>query len=462
MPKANNAGDGQVGQRIRLARMSRGLSQAALASALHVSASYLSLIESGRRPPGRALLARIAEETGVSEKRLREGSNAPAAPLGQDDLDLKFAEAALRNGELELARERYAGILSGSVEGRSWAYLFEARLGLATALESLGRLVEAADLLERLSKDARSSLSTSDSASGRLSVALCRVYRECGDLTRAIDVGEEALAAIPTASGEDPATLEAEVQLISTLAGCYYERGDLTRAHLLARSAVERSDAPEALPTARAAAYWNAAQIAAARGDIAGAHQFVDRARVIYAESEHQRAIVLLRLAAGSLSLQDQDANLDEAENLIRVALRELPRVGTQADIAYGEVELARCRMLAGDPETAVSLAEQALGRLPGGTHLQAARARLALGQALLMTGDRDGATEMFATAEADLRDLGGDRQAAAAWRELAEVLSDLGRPLDALDAYRQAADAAGVSVPAAIPASLRPGPWRP
>ncbi len=84
---------------------------------------------------------------------------------------------------------------------------------------------------------------------------------------------------------------------------------------------------------------------------------------------------------------------------------------------------------------------------------MQAARARLTLGQARLMGGDNEGALQMFEVAADDLREIGADRQAAAAWRELAEVLVKLGRADAALDAYRHAADAAGVSVPLAKPA---------
>jgi tetratricopeptide (TPR) repeat protein len=203
---------------------------------------------------------------------------------------------------------------------------------------------------------------------------------------------------------------------------------------------------------ARAAAYWNASLIAEARGDLPAAHQFVDRARAIYAESENQRAIALLKLVSGWLMLQDPEPQLDAAERIIRSALEELPLVGTQVDIAYGEVELARCLMFAGDADQAIQLAETALGRLSGGANLQGARARLTLGQARILTGEREAAMEMFSSAAEELLSLGAAKQAAAAWRELAEVLNSLGRPDEAIDAYRRATDAAGVSLPSTQP----------
>lgn len=450
--------DRAVGERIRRARMSRGISQTDLARTVSVSPSYLSLIEAGRRPISETLLQAISDRLDVSRGHLLTGEPHASSGGSEDNLDLKFAEMALRNGDSTVARQRYEEILVSPVrdaEGRDRA--LEARLGLAMVLETQGDLVGALEALE---------LSLADLAHGeaggdgsrlrlRLHIAMCRIYRESGDLARAIELGEAATAGLPADLSRDPDALELEIQVVSTLAGCYFERGDLTKAHLLTKSALARADAPEGLPLARAAAYWNASVVAEARGDLANAHRYVDRARAIYSESDNQRALALLKLVSGWLILQDSDPLVDDAEQLIRSALTQLPLVGTEVDIAYGEVELARCRMLAGAPEEAAELAQSAIGRLSGGAQLQGARARLTLGQARLLLGDQDDALEVFATAAQELQALGGKRQAATAWRELAEVLSALGRTDAALDAYRRATDAAGIALPATHVAPL-------
>ena len=434
------------------------MSQTELARNVIVSPSYLSLIESGRRPASEAVLEAVSKHLDVPRAHLLTGQPLPAPSSSADDLDLKFAEMALRNGDATTARQRYESILAASpplgVDGS--AATFEARLGLARALEAQGDLVGALEAIElALSALERQDTSTADELVRLgLYVASCRLYRESGDLARAIEVGEAALTTLPSESSDNPSALEIEVQVVSTLAGCYFERGDLTRAHLLTKSALARADAPEALPLARAAAYWNASLVAEARGDRADAHRFVDRARAIYSESDNQRALALLKLVSGWLILQDPEPDLERAERLIESALGQLPMVGTEVDIAYGEIELARCRMLAGAPEEALLLAEAALGRLNGGAHLQEARARLTLGQAKLLIGDHADALKVFTAAAHDLRALGADRQAAAAWRELAELLSALGMTDEALDAYRQATDAAGVNLP---PAQVSP-----
>lgn len=77
-----------VGPRIRDRRRALGVTQAALASTLGISASYLNLIEAGRRRIGGALLRQIAE----------------ALDLGMDDLD-GAAERRVLSDLTELAAE---------------------------------------------------------------------------------------------------------------------------------------------------------------------------------------------------------------------------------------------------------------------------------------------------------------------------------------------------------------------
>jgi hypothetical protein len=57
-----------------------------------------------------------------------------------------------------------------------------------------------------------------------------RCYRDAGDIARAIDVGEQALARLARPPALAPAGPAA---LVSTLAGAYAERGDLLRAAAL-------------------------------------------------------------------------------------------------------------------------------------------------------------------------------------------------------------------------------------
>ena len=55
-----------LGRAIRLNRQASSLSQSELADRVRISASYLSLVESGRRDPSFALVRDVANELGVS------------------------------------------------------------------------------------------------------------------------------------------------------------------------------------------------------------------------------------------------------------------------------------------------------------------------------------------------------------------------------------------------------------
>ena len=64
-----------IGSKIRKERRSKGLSQSDLSKKLEISASYLNLLESGRRTITVPLLIKIGNELGLSLKDLTVESN---------------------------------------------------------------------------------------------------------------------------------------------------------------------------------------------------------------------------------------------------------------------------------------------------------------------------------------------------------------------------------------------------
>ena len=427
----------EIGQRIRRMRMRMGLSQARLAADLEVSGSYLSLLESGRRMPTADLYERLTARLGCPAGYLETGRGGV-----EDDpveLELKFAELALRSGEAEAAERRFTAVLDGTDGQSHEAALIEARWGRARAREAQGHLEAAIEDFESLATVEELPPTVSRLA---IATALSRAYSECGELGRAVDVGEAALATIRADVPQDES-----VALVSTLVGCYYERGDLVRAHSLARTALASAETADT-PIARASALWNASLVAEARGDLRTARAYADRALALYSESDNERAVALLRIVAAWLLLREPEPPIDEAEQLLGRALADLESVGSPVDVAYGETELARCRLLSGDWRDAIDIAERSLAHLGAGPRIESARARLVIGKAALIGGYPDDATRAFDAAVADLRAFGAHWQAASAWRELAEAMASMGRADDALDAYRSASDAAGISRP--------------
>jgi tetratricopeptide (TPR) repeat protein len=225
---------------------------------------------------------------------------------------------------------------------------------------------------------------------------------------------------------------------------CYYERGDLASAHTLAQAVIEDAER-EGSPRARAAAYWNAAIVAEARNDLRSAQRLTDRALALYGEVDNARAVASLRVNAAWLMLRTPKPDHESAYEVLVQAHRELTAVGSPLEVVSAETEMARCRLLAGDPADAEAVAEEALRKLDRRHCLEAARVRAVLATAQFALGKIDLAVETYAHAVRNLDGCGSSRQAGAVWRELADALSAIGRVQEAMIAYRRAADAAGL-----------------
>jgi len=124
--------------------------------------------------------------------------------------------------------------------------------------EQLGHLDAAARLLEPLTAD------TDHRWWLPAVVALCRCYRETGDLSRSIDVGSRAQEHVRALEleGTDDA-----IRLAISLVGAYYERGDESYAAQLCQAVVDQADRTGSR-AARAAAYRNSSMIAHSRGQL--------------------------------------------------------------------------------------------------------------------------------------------------------------------------------------------------
>ena len=436
--------DVALGRRIRTARMSVGMTQTELARALDISASYLSLIEGGRRPAPDPMLAVIAELLSTSIEALRENDETPDVAIDPDlELELKFAELALRSGDAASALVQFEESSTVAVAAEQVAH---AEWGRARCLESIGRLEEAIPYLENLVDGPALPVGVSRSA---VTVALSRVYLEAGDVGRAIDLGERVLKDLDR-TPDAPDSIDDRVALASSLAGCYEERGDLTRAFLVVTAALKAAEEHGSLQ-ARGSAYWNLGILAEDRGDSRSARHYVDRALALFSESDNQRAVALLRVVSGWLLLRGDTPDPTSALPELERALTDLESCGSSVDRAYAETEIGRAHLLLGDPDLAMRTATQALERLRDDSPVQVACARLLSGHASNALGRTAEALQSFRAAAEELEAAGVQRHAASAWRELAEAFVVAGQTDDALKAYRRATDAVGIRPPAAV-----------
>jgi transcriptional regulator with XRE-family HTH domain/lipopolysaccharide biosynthesis regulator YciM len=423
-PEARTA----VGARIRALRLERGLSQAQVAEGM-LSASYVSLVESGRRQPASSALGHIAERLGVDTGFLRDGIDAEARR--RDRLALGRAEAALNRGDVDDAFRRFVE-LEGS-PGLGEEQQRQVRMGRAMAAERRGDLEGALRVLSELADEARRAPAVHPWMD--VAEALCRCYREAGDLDLAISTGEEAMRHATELGLE---ASDEYVRLGCTVLAAYQERGDLAKATLVAADMVRMADAMGA-PQTRGAAYWNASLVAESRGEIGQALQLVDRAVAMFGESDDRRNLARLRVAYAWLLLQQHPPEAERALELLDSVRSGLVEHAGSVDVGSCDTERARALLALGRTDEAREAAEQSLAGLGDQPRLASARARLLLGRVLREQGDGAGCVDQCRSAAATLESMGASRQAAAVWRELGDLYRDLGRAEIAIDAYDRA-----------------------
>ena len=420
-----------LGQRLRALRIERGLSQADLAGDL-VSPSYVSLIESDRRSPERDVLDGLARRLGCSTLFLESGV-APEE-LNEQRLRLQFAEIARANGSLNEARDQFKDLLqvaSGDIRQ-------DATWGLLRIEEVLGNFHEAMTHLEALLDATRTG---EPGGPGLLTLfnARCRLYRKAGDFARSIEVGEAALREVRALGLEGT---EDEIRLASTLVGCYWARGDLFSAQHLASQVIERAEKLGSRE-AQGNAYWNASLVAGARGQLKLALELGDKTLGLLSETTSTHNLARMRVTYAWLLLRCDPPRLDEAETLLARACEVFTALGMSSQVASCETEIARCALLRGNFADATEIAGRAIARCADRAP-ELAQARMVSGLALTLSGRLEDGIALMTNAAELMAALGSRLDAAQAWRDLAEALIKVGRPEDAIDALRKAADCAG------------------
>lgn len=439
-----------LGTRVRHARLALGLAQTDLAME-GMSASYVSLIEAGRRDPSPETLSKLAERLQVDVEYLATGVRRDDAL--QARTDLAFAKVALAEGRPEQAQALLLELLEREPRQLSDAAHFDARLALASAHERFGRVQDAISLLENLRAEAEEP--AQDLPWLPVLVALARCYRDVGDSARAIDLAE---AAIGKCKAWGLHAVDGHVQLVSTLAGVYAERGDLTRSGQLLDELLSSMKDDQA--DQRGYVYWNAAMTAADAGHRGDALRLIERAAALLSEGDDERNHARLKVARAWIMLNEPVPDALGARQLLRDALPSLRRHAGRESLAKAETELARAEIAIGRPDVAARHALKALSRLTPEQPLARARAHAALGASLIAQGKPEEAPEQLLTAAQFLSAAQAPRQAAAVWRQLAQAHRALGDADGAMQALERALDLAGIANEP-LPSSGRPEPRR-
>lgn len=424
-----------LGRRLRAARLARGLTQGDVAHDI-MSVAFLSRIEAGQRGPTVSALAALAKRLDVTVESL----------LGEPDrhvvdeirLALDYAELSLESGQPEDAETHLQQALAKLDTSRVDGMRDRARLLHARSLEATQREDDAILELEELTDDAKANGMTRIKAG----IALSRIYRETGDLGRAIECGQRVMTYVEEA-GLD--SCDEAVQLAVTLAAAHFERGDTGHAVRMCRKAITRAESLGSAQ-ARASAYWNASAMQARRGDVAAAVPLAERALALLGEGQDARNLARLRTEVGRLQLELDPPALDEARHNLEQAAAELEwSSGSPVDRAWTLLGLARVAFLAGDLGESRDLIGRVHLTADGHAPLAEAEALVLEGRTLAAEGEAELAALAYQKAVHRLSAIGADQGAAQLWFDLADLFTGLGMADAALDAYRRAAVSTGL-----------------
>jgi transcriptional regulator with XRE-family HTH domain len=425
-------GQGSVGERVRNLRLSKHLSQAQLAGT-ELSDSYISLIESGKRTPTPAVVRLLASRLGCLPEYLSEGIE-PEERLHLQ-VRARHAELALLGGDAPQSLTWFGEILEAVDNDPE--LMKRARWGRAQALEALGRGEEAIRALEELREEA----SRDRGRAGWLpvTIVLARCYRTAGDLGRTLALGESALkrlADLGLLGGEDAA------EIGRTLIATYLDRGEADQAHELADRLLTATEHDAGVMVD---AYVHASQQALDEGEGGESLYLAEQALALHAGSDQAKAQARLQVTAAR-TLLPANASPVEAGKALELLDAARPMLGG-IDAAECRIEMARSKVLLGEPAAAVTIATEVLDDLSGQpeTAVTAIRARLMLAQALIATSDRDGALAALRATRDDLTGLPTSRATARVWRELGDLFGTAEDTTAMMDAYRKALESAGL-----------------
>ncbi|WP_416954516.1 helix-turn-helix domain-containing protein [Nocardioides sp. T5] len=434
-----------LGRRLRSIRVALGLTQGEVVGDT-MSVAYLSRLETGARRPTVKALTALAMRLDVTIDSLLETDTEPGQDSDEVRLALDYAELALESGEAAEAAHHIDTALSGLNDSAGAGLRERAKLLHARSLEASGREDDAIIELETLLE--------SDALSGlgliKAGIALSRIYRETGDLGRAITCGEEVLAQLDVAGLK--ASDEA-VQLSVTVAAAYFERGDTAHAVRLCAKAITQAETLNS-PRARASAYWNASVMQANRGDITAAVPLAERALALLGEGQDARNLARLRAEVGRLQLELEPPAVDDARNNLQQAVAEMEwSSATPMDRAWTVLGLARAAFLTGDHDECRRLLTDVHATSDGQSPLAEAEALALEGRISAARADTGEAARCYQAAVLKLSSIGADKSAAQLWFDLAALLESVGLVEAASDAYRRAAASTGLRARTTAPA---------
>lgn len=415
-----------VGERLKRLRLERGLSQRELASP-GVSYAYISRIEAGTRQPSVKALRRLAAKLGVSAAYLETGSQLDSEATRE--LKLTDLELAVRLGETDGAAEGLHEVLDDAVKAGDRDSALRARVALALLAREAGDYQR----LVRLLEDALDGEPFLPVERAEVYVQLGFGYAASGRPQFAVALYERCLEAV-----REQGAGALEARFATMLSYALSDTGDLARAERVIKDALGRIEENDSAMM-RVRLYWSLARVAHAENKPALALGNARRAIALLEASEDTLSLARAHLLAASITITRGDAagaatHLDQAERLLGSAS------SFQDDVML-QVKRAQVAALAGDGDSAIELAREALRMVGDDLPQEQGDALWALAEGLTLKGEHSPADDAFRRAVDTLERSNCWREAAQACQAWARMLRAAGREQQALDVLERAAE---------------------
>jgi transcriptional regulator with XRE-family HTH domain len=380
------------------------------------SASYLSLIESGKRSPSFKTLRALARKLGLLEIADSEGFSISPALL--------VAEAAWKAG----ADRNYLEAKKSVTNPNESEYLrlleLERSGTLATALEQVGQLLKSSEIEKSLKS--------------RLLLFQTRLFRDSGNLLSAARSGE--LALIETSSAIENGARLAETQAM--LSGIYCETGDLGRAKELVDS-IEINETSQLWTSivalwSKSLVYLNLGQLSVAQELANAAAQLVDQMNMPLIKARLIQNKIWIGLMHDSSVAPDAVDEIHWSQDKFREAQSEL-------DLIYSLSTESLMMAKLGNFEEARNLSARSLNEAKKLDGADLSRLYAEAANVALLIGDSEDLQAKLLLARRALEDAGANRSAAVTWRNLAELFEQIGDQVSAIQCLKASADLLGI-----------------
>lgn len=413
----SEAGDVEIGARLRRLRRERQLSQADLGGE-RFSGSYVSHLEKGRRRVSAEMVEFFARRLGVTAESITtdqrpvdlrdEGDRATAFQQVQRALaQRQFAWAARSaEGAVRSADERGDVADAWSLALMRVQALYEddqypqaVAEAIALAQQPLARQ------LPRLAVEAL--------------VLAGRAARAASDLTSALELAERAVEVVGQVEDVD---LQAEARVVLIGALMESDRSERAVDHCVELVAMIERIRSEHI---RGLAQWTAGNVAFLTGDAElGTAHHAEAARLLSPQVDLR---IWGRFRKAAATVRMREGSTEGVQELLSQAGDALRIVGNPSDLTELRLAEARLRLLTGDLEQAAAMVRFCLedATLQGAAHSRA-EAEALLGDVERVGGRIDAAAAAYRRSALQYERAGAYRRSIEMWRRQADLGSDV------------------------------------